>query len=244
MTAPVIELQQLSCERDERCLFQHLDLKVYAGDVLQVEGPNGSGKTTLLRVLTTISADYEGNILWKGQPFKRERMDYLSQLIYIGHLPSIKKALSPRQNLHWYTALNVNPTSMTIDQALEAVGLFGFEDVPSYTLSAGQQRRVALARLYLTSAPVWILDEPFTAIDKHGVARLENQIAEHAAAGGTVILTTHQTLNIDNVRNINLIDFRQSESADCIDGRLSNDQAGEAHGTSSNNSEYQSERQQ
>lgn len=205
---PLLDLQALRCERDERVLFENLNLQVMAGDIVQVEGPNGSGKTTLLRLLTTTSADYDGQICWRGSPLRQNRLDYLNQLLYIGHLPGVKKALTPRENLSWFCGLNQGHQRCSIESALEEVGLYGFEDVPCHHLSAGQLRRVALARLFLTPARVWILDEPFTAIDKQGVKNLEQLMAEHARGGGCVLLTTHQDMAMDGVRCLNLEAFK------------------------------------
>ncbi len=208
MNSPDLELKQLCCERDERVLFRHFDMRLFPGDIVQIGGPNGCGKTTLLRILTTVSQDYRGEIFWRGAPLSRNRLDYLNHLIYLSHLPSVKKALSPRDNLRWFSGMSSGHRQLPLEEALACVGLFGYEDVPCYTLSAGQLRRVALARLYLTPARIWILDEPFTAIDKQGVARLEQLLAEHAAGGGAVILTTHQPLALARVRYINLEDFQ------------------------------------
>ena len=204
MSDPLITLNQLQCERDDRILFQGLDLAVAAGDIVQIEGANGSGKTTLLKVLSTTSGDYSGKILWCGQPINKVRLDFLNQLLYVGHLPGVKKALSPRENLNWYCGMFQGHQKCSIEEALAEVGLAGFEEVPSYHLSAGQLRRVALARLFLTPARCWVLDEPFTAIDKQGVANLERLMAEHAAGGGCVVLTTHQDMGLAQVRKLNL----------------------------------------
>ena len=117
-----------------------------------------------------------------------------STLLWIGHAAGIKGLLSAEENLAWLCALHRPASREAIWQALAAVGLRGFEDVPCHTLSAGQQRRVALARLYLDAPPLWILDEPFTALDKQGVAQLEAHLAQHCERGGLVVLTTHHTL--------------------------------------------------
>lgn len=196
VTDTLLEVKNLRCERDERVLFEQLDFSVARGEVVQIEGPNGSGKTTMLRIISGLSSDYEGELLWCGKPIKKVRPDFYQQLHYLGHLPGIKAALTPRENLRWSCVLQLPDHDTQIDSALEKVGLFGFEDLPCFTLSAGQQRRVALARLYLTSSLFWILDEPFTAIDKKGVAELESMLARHAQRGGAVLLTTHHHLQI------------------------------------------------
>lgn len=207
----LLELRNLHCERDERLLFSGLNLILRAGAIIQVEGPNGSGKTTLLRLLTTTSVDFDGDILWRGQPLGQVKLDYLNHLLFVGHLPGVKKALSPRENLAWFSGMNSGHQRCSVEEALSEVGLFGFEDVPCYHLSAGQLRRVALARLFLTPAQVWVLDEPFTAIDKQGVANLERLMSEHAAGGGCVVLTTHQELSMPQVQTLNLLDFRENK---------------------------------
>lgn len=190
-----LQARQLACERDDRWLFQGLDLDIRSGEMVRIEGPNGSGKTTLLKILSGQLSDYQGELLWNGAAMKEAREHFLANLLYLGHAPGIKLGLSPLENLAWYQALSGE--SSAEDQrlgALEHVGLAGFEDVPAGQLSAGQQRRVALARLTLTPRALWVLDEPFTAIDRHGVAALERQLMAHAQAGGCVLVTTHHEL--------------------------------------------------
>ncbi len=208
LTDSLLDVIDLSCKRDQRSLFEGLTHTFCPGDIVQIEGPNGSGKTSLLRILTGVCSDYQGDILWRGQSFFTDRLDYLNHLLYLGHLPGVKKSLTPRENLHWCSGMNSGHLQIPILDALEEVGLAGFEDTPCHHLSAGQLRRVALARLYLTPTPVWILDEPFTAIDKSGVGKLETLLCEHAAGGGCVIMTTHQELALEGVDKINLRDYQ------------------------------------
>ncbi len=203
---PQLQAVGLACERDWRMLFEHLELQVAAGDMLQISGPNGSGKTSLLRLLAGLMHPTLGEILLNGKPLAEQGSELARNLVWIGHAAGIKDLLTPEENLTWLCALHRPASRDAIWQALEAVGLRGFEDVPCHTLSAGQQRRVALARLYLDSPPLWILDEPFTALDKQGVAQLEAHLARHCEQGGMVVLTTHHTLEHtpSGYRDINL----------------------------------------
>ncbi len=204
-TDNLLAAKALFCERDERVLFADLDFTVSRGEVLQVEGPNGSGKTTLLKIISGLNRHFEGELYWQGDPLASVRDEFLSAMLYFGHLPGVKAVLNPIENLRWYAALH---PAMSVDDesimaALEKVGLYGFEDVACHALSAGQNRRVSLARLHLSQADLWILDEPFTAIDKAGVKAQEQLIESHAANGGAVILTTHHELSIAS-RQLNL----------------------------------------
>ncbi|UVL53739.1 cytochrome c biogenesis heme-transporting ATPase CcmA [Pseudomonas sp. B21-036] len=175
-------------------LFEHLELHLAAGDMLQISGPNGSGKTSLLRLLSGLMRPTSGEIRLDGKPLAEQGSELARMLLWIGHAAGIKDLLTAEENLAWLCALHQPASREAIWQALAAVGLRGFEDVACHTLSAGQQRRVALARLYLDSPPLWILDEPFTALDKQGVAQLEAHLAAHCERGGMVVLTTHHTL--------------------------------------------------
>ncbi|WP_062062072.1 cytochrome c biogenesis heme-transporting ATPase CcmA [Cellvibrio sp. OA-2007] len=209
---PLLELRKLGCERDERLLFAELDLQLYPGDVVQIGGPNGAGKTTLLRALAGISTDYLGQILYADQRLPEAAWEFAGDSLYLGHLPGIKKALTPAENLAWYQAQS--GAAIAVNDALAAVGLYGYEDTPCYQLSAGQLRRVALARLHLSRARIWILDEPFTAIDKLGVSQLETLIAQQSAKGGVVILTSHQDLTLPQLRMVNLQDYQPARAGD------------------------------
>ncbi|MEE4753505.1 cytochrome c biogenesis heme-transporting ATPase CcmA [Pseudomonas alliivorans] len=198
MTAatPLLHATALTCERDGRLLFENLDLTLQAGDMLQVCGPNGSGKTSLLRLLCGLMQPTEGQVMLNGVELDRQRPELASLLLWIGHAPGLKELLTPLENLSWLYALQGSGEPADFDQALKTVGLSGFEDVPCHTLSAGQQRRVALARLYLPGPPIWILDEPFTALDQQGISQLEAFLAEHCERGGAVVLTTHHVLDL------------------------------------------------
>ncbi|WP_446725197.1 cytochrome c biogenesis heme-transporting ATPase CcmA [Mixta calida] len=187
----MLEATNLTCIRDERVLFSDLSFAVNHGDIVQIEGPNGAGKTSLLRLLAGLSSAERGEVRWQGEPLSRQRAQWHRDLLFLGHHPGVKTVLSPLENLAFYHA---DCDEAQRFAALEAVDLLGFEEMATAQLSAGQQRRVALARLWLSKAPVWILDEPLTAIDVDGVKKLMALFVRHAQNGGMVILTTHQPL--------------------------------------------------
>ncbi|EKG37693.1 Heme exporter protein CcmA [Pseudomonas syringae pv. avellanae str. ISPaVe013] len=176
-------------------LFENLDLHLRTGDMLQISGPNGCGKTSLLRLLCGLMQPTAGQVVLDAQPVGRGPAAPGSKLLWIGHAPALKDVLTPLENLSWLSALHQPANADAIATALDAVGLAGFEDVPCHTLSAGQQRRVALARLYLPGPPLWLLDEPFTALDRQGIEQLENHLAGHCEQGGMIVMTTHHSLS-------------------------------------------------
>lgn len=184
--APLLVAQSLGLVRGGRELFRDLSLQIEAGQLWQVEGANGAGKTSLLRILAGLSRyGFEGRVL-RHAP-----------LLYLGHQSAVKALLTPRENLALHVSGEDCYDDARIEAALAGVGLYGYEDVPSHTLSAGQHRRVNLARLLLSNSPLWLLDEPFTAIDKAGVADLQALLAAHVAEGGAVVMTSHQALQVD-----------------------------------------------
>jgi heme exporter protein A len=198
----------LTCIREDRILFEALNFSVFSGNIIQVEGPNGSGKTSLLRILAGLSQPYDGTVLFREQNITEQSDEFHQNLLYIGYLPGVKGEMTAQENLEFTLALHGNDVS-TAEETLEKVNLLGFENALASHLSAGQHRRISLARLWQSTAPIWILDEPFTAIDKRGVEKLEQLFLAHAQRGGCVILTTHQDLSFpeDKVKKITL-DYR------------------------------------
>lgn len=193
----MLEVTALNCRRGERCLFSALDFQLAPGQLLHLQGSNGSGKTTLLRALCGLLHPESGQIRWRGEPINRLDEDYYRDLLYLGHLNGIKGDLTGLENLRIASRLAGSPASdQSISDALARIGLGGFEDLPCRMLSQGQKKRVALARLFLTGTPLWILDEPFTALDVSAVALLDELIRAHVEGGGLVVLTTHQALTL------------------------------------------------
>lgn len=201
----MLDAINLTCVRDDRVLFSELSFTVCPGEMVQIAGKNGAGKTSLLRILAGFAQPENGEVKWQGEGLSRARYQYHQDLLWLRHQPGIKNVLTAFENLSFYHA---NSAENLRWQALTEVGLLGFEDVPVNQLSAGQQRRVALARLWLSSQKLWILDEPFTAIDVTGVEKLTRQLKLHTEQGGMVILTTHQPLALSNVRKIHLQEKR------------------------------------
>lgn len=198
----------LSCIKQDRVLFEHLNVSFRRGDIIQVEGPNGAGKTSLLRILAGLAKPSEGEVRYNGVSIDEDPESYHQGLLYLGHKAGVKAELTAQENLEFNLALHQQSTAQA-ESMLASVGLLAFEDSLAAQLSAGQHRRIALAQLWNSSADIWILDEPFTAIDVKGVAALEEKILAHADQGGCVILTTHQALSIDPARVKSLkLDYR------------------------------------
>lgn len=185
----LLRASALTCERDGRRLFEKLDVTISAGDVVELRGPNGSGKTTLLRCLAGLTADYEGTV------------DRPTPATYCGHRGGLKGELTPLENLRWYAALeNRRADTHRLREALDAMGLEGYAMTPCQQLSAGQQRRAALARLHLTAARLWLLDEPLTSLDERACALVRELLDGHRRNGGGAICATHAPLEVAGAR--------------------------------------------
>jgi heme exporter protein A len=188
-----------------------LSFNLAPGDICQVEGPNGAGKSTLLRALLGLFRPDEGEVLWHDENVSKQQEVFFQDVLYLGHKFAINSDLTPLQNLQSWSELY--PThNQDFEYALAKVGLMGLEHIPCHSLSAGQHRRVALARLWLSAAKLWVLDEPFTAIDKAGVALLQQQFAKHMAQGGSILITTHQDLSMqfDSLKQVKLGDVMEA----------------------------------
>jgi heme exporter protein A len=190
----MLEANDLACLKGDRLLFRGLDLRVVPGEMLRVAGPNGVGKTSLLRILCGLALQEYGAVRWKGGDTRRERERFHRELLYLGHAPALNDLLTPLENLRFTCRASGDDVSeRACVEALGRIGLAEQIDLPARVLSQGQRRRVGLARLFLSSArALWVLDEPFTALDVRAVADLAASLSAHCEAGGTVILTTHQ----------------------------------------------------
>jgi heme exporter protein A len=208
----MLETVDLECQRGERLLFAALALSVEAGTCLHVAGENGAGKTSLQRILCGLLAPTQGEVRWGGRDIRRLREDYWQQLAYVGHLNGVKDDLTALENVRFAAALAGHPSGEEAARhALESVGLAGFEESQARFLSQGQRRRIALARLYLArEAKLWVLDEPFTALDVRGVASLATLIGEQLERGGIVVLTTHQDVPVPG--RVQRLDLRAAPS--------------------------------
>jgi heme exporter protein A len=201
-----LEVSRLACTRGERQLFRGIDLMLGAGDALRVAGANGSGKTSLMRMLCGLSYPAEGEVRWEGRSIRAQREHFGSQLIYLGHAASIKDDLLAWENLVIGTTLAGRAIGRDAAcAALERLGLGAAAELPARVLSQGQRKRVALARLQLgADQPLWILDEPFAALDTGAVTQLCGTLDSHLARGGMVIYTTHQPVELHARRELEL----------------------------------------
>lgn len=196
---PLFSARDLSVSKRDRLLFDKVNLSVDQAELLHVKGPNGAGKTSLLRVLSGLVRADQGHVYFKHQDIQQNREGFNRNLMYLGHLLGINRTLNAVENLaFWCKQHNVQLQPQEIFEVLGQLGLVGLEDIAVHNLSAGQQRRVALARFWLKKdAVIWILDEPFTALDVQGIELLNRRILWQLERGGGVIITSHQALALD-----------------------------------------------
>ncbi|QAU23935.1 cytochrome c biogenesis heme-transporting ATPase CcmA [Dyella sp. M7H15-1] len=188
-TKPLLEACSLAFHRQDEPVFGPLDFTLDAGELTLIEGDNGSGKTTLMRILTGLLRPEEGELFWRGEPLTWDRCS--GEIVFLGHQLGLKAELNPRENLRFAIGLHGHREHSHIDKALAHVGLAGYEDDPVRKLSAGQKKRVALARLLLIPAALWLLDEPYANLDRIGIELVNGMLEAHIAHGGSALVTSH-----------------------------------------------------
>tara|TARA_R110002110_G_scaffold5489_1_gene28362 strand:- start:4248 stop:4922 length:675 start_codon:yes stop_codon:yes gene_type:complete len=192
----------LACIRSDRIVFAGLDFAVSPGGALVLAGPNGSGKSSLLRLMAGIAPPAAGEIVWQGTPVSDDPERFFAHMHYVGHRDAVKPALTVRENLAFHAAMR--PGKANIETALESAGLSALADLPARMLSAGQSRRLTLARILATPAPLWLLDEPTVALDYRAVDRLRAAIDAHRAGGGMIVASTNVPLGIDDADTVDM----------------------------------------
>ena len=197
-----LKVNNLSCEKGYNLLFENLSFEINSGEALKVSGPNGSGKTSLLRIIAGLSSFDSGSVDYDSHKLNSEK--YKLNLLYLGHLAALSPELSCIENLKYSSLLGSLNSELDLSEALSQVGLEKYENDFVGTLSAGQKKRVALSLLFITQSKVWLLDEPFSALDSKAIKIFEKTIEDHCRHGGMCILTTHQECKIKNLKEISL----------------------------------------
>ena len=195
-------VNNLSCQRGYKLLFENLSFELNSGEVLKVSGPNGSGKTSLMKILAGLSSFETGSIDYDDTKINSER--YNLDFLYLGHLAALSPELSCLENLKYTMRLGNDNLDLDFSDALKKVGLKKFENELVGKLSAGQKKRIALSLLFITQSKVWLLDEPFSALDSKAIKIIETRVEDHCNSGGICILSTHQECNIKNMKEISL----------------------------------------
>jgi heme exporter protein A len=197
-----LKINNLSCQRGYNLLFENLSFELNSGEVLKISGPNGSGKTSLMKILAGLNSFEIGSIEYDNIKINSEK--YNLDFLYLGHLAALSPELSCLENLKYTAHLGNNNLNLDFSDALTKVGLEKFENELVGKLSAGQKKRIALSLLFITQSKVWLLDEPFSALDSQAIKIIESRIKEHCNSDGLCILTTHQECNIENIKEISL----------------------------------------
>ena len=206
---PLLRVRDLAFSRDEQPVFGPLEFTVGAGEALLVQGDNGAGKTTLLRVLAGLLRADAGTMEIESAP--ADQLRRANHIAYLGHLPGLKADLSAMQNLRCLGGLHGQRIGQSVDAAMALVGLAGFEDAAVRTLSAGQKKRLGLARLWLSPAPLWLLDEPYANLDLEGIRLVNRMVEAHLAEGGAALITTHGAYAAPPVRT-RLLELRRASA--------------------------------
>ena len=188
--------------RGDRAVFSGLDFALGAGEVLLLTGPNGSGKSSLLRMMAGLLPPVSGAVEWEGANIAEDRESHAARLHYVGHLDAVKLALTVTENLRFWAALR--PDGKGIGSALEQFEIAALADLPARFLSAGQRRRLALARIAVSKAPLWLLDEPTVALDTEGVAVVHAAIGSHRAEGGSCVVSTNAPLDLPDAKSLDM----------------------------------------
>ena len=202
----------MACIRGERPVFSGVSFRLERGGALALVGPNGSGKSSLLRILCGLLRPAGGTLTWQGAPVDEDWPTHRNRLHYVGHLDAVKPTLSVAENLESWARFR--GAARAAPGALEALGIQRLADVPGRYLSAGQRRRLALARVLATPAPLWLLDEPTVTLDAESAGRVDTMIAAHRADGGMVILATHGEIALDGAQRLDL--SRHAIAADAL----------------------------
>lgn len=197
----------LTCVRGERQVFRGLNYALEDGGALVLVGPNGSGKSSLLRLMAGLLRPFEGQLVWAEATISDDPDAHNARLHYVGHLDAVKPVLNVIENVLFWAELRQGKQGFGVDQALEAFGVGHLGEVPGRYLSAGQKRRVNLSRLLAAPAPLWLLDEPTTALDAQAIERLASIIAKHRKGGGMVVVSTHTPMDLPGAETLDLGDF-------------------------------------
>ena len=212
MTKHVLELSNLACRRGGRLLFSGLDLSLTEGAAALVTGPNGSGKSSFLRVIAGLIQPLQGQIHWEGQNAQKFSDNFRSALRYVGHSDGLQPVLSVLENLKYWSQIYGSSQDLEkLNHGLEAVGLFDLSELPARVLSAGQRRRLALAKAIATDGRIWLLDEPTVALDRQSIKRIETAISKFRSSGGIVIASTNAPLNLSDCKALDISDYQWAE---------------------------------